>query len=53
MTGYAGAGSTPSAIAATFRGLQRGKTYHVRVSALNVAGVARSPDRTLTLRLPR
>jgi secreted trypsin-like serine protease len=53
MTGYAGAGSSPSAIAATFRGLQRGKTYHVRVSALNVAGVARSPDRTLTLRLPR
>lgn len=51
--GYAGAGSSTSAIVATFRGLQRGKTYHVRVTALNVAGIARSPDRTLTLRLPR
>jgi hypothetical protein len=53
MTGYAGAGSATSAIVATFSGLQRGKTYHVRVSALNVAGVSRSPDRTLTLRPSR
>lgn len=53
MAGYAGAGASSSAVAVTFRGLERGKTYHVRVSALNVAGVARSPDRTITLRPPR
>lgn len=50
IAGYAGAGAGAAPVGATFRGLERGKTYHVRVSALNVAGVARGPDRTLTLR---
>jgi hypothetical protein len=49
ITGYAGAGSSPASVTATFGGLARGKTYHVRVSALNVAGVARSPDRTISV----
>lgn len=53
VTGYAGAGADAAPVTASFRGLERGKTYHVRVSALNVAGVARSPDRTLTLPRPR
>lgn len=49
VTAYAGAGASAVPVVASFPGLERGKTYHVRVSALNVAGVARSPDRTLTL----
>lgn len=49
MTGYAGASASAAPVTATFRGLERGKTYHVRVSALNIAGVARGPDRTITL----
>jgi secreted trypsin-like serine protease len=49
MTGYAGAGSSAFPVVATFRGLERGKTYHVRVSALNVAGVAHTSDRMITL----
>jgi secreted trypsin-like serine protease len=52
-TGYAGAGSQAAPVVATFRGLERGKSYRVRVSALNVAGVARGPERTVTLPPPR
>lgn len=50
MSGYVGAGSSPATVVATFRGLEPGKTYHVRVTALNVAGVTRGPDRTFTPR---
>lgn len=50
VSGYAGAGSGTAPVTATFRGLEPGKSYHIRVTALNVAGVARGPDRIVTLR---
>jgi secreted trypsin-like serine protease len=50
---YAGAGSEPLDLSATFGDLKPGKTYHYTVTAINVAGVVSGTDRTITTRPAR
>lgn len=51
IRGYAGAGGAQQAISSALTGLKPGTTYHYRVTAVNVAGVVRSPDLTFTTKL--
>lgn len=48
VRGYAGAGTTPQVVSLAAIKLKPGATYHYRVTAINVAGVVRGPDRTFT-----
>ncbi len=50
MTGYAGAGTSPAGVSVTFTGLKPGRTYHVRVTAVNLVGTSRGRDLTVTTR---
>jgi hypothetical protein len=50
VRGYAGAGGTEQAVSLAVSKLKPGTTYHYRVTAVNVAGVTRSPDLTFTTR---
>jgi secreted trypsin-like serine protease len=48
VEGYAGAGSTPVEISATFGDLKPGTTYYYRLTAFNAAGVVQSAELRLT-----
>jgi hypothetical protein len=48
----AGAGDAPVAVSAALTGLTSATTYHFRIVASNVAGIARSADRSLRTTAP-